>query len=94
MKELIASIENPQSWTIEIKQDYEGYFESLVRSWIAKKNGPLKHSKFIISSGRYRVAVVSYKSSGGELHLDFYAAFRRGFGKLSEEEVKQIIDLL
>ena len=80
--------------TIEVLSDYDGYFESLVRLWIDKKTDPLKHSKFIISAGPWRSSVVTYKSEADTLYLDFYSAFRKGFGELSEQEVKEIIEIL
>lgn len=79
---------------ITVKRDYEGYFESLVRKWISSKTTPFKHQEIIINSGPYRVDAVTTHSKGNTLELDFYSAIRAGFGSLSEEEVKEIIDLL
>ena len=75
--------------TITIEQDYDGYFETLVRKWCEKKlsNGQtLKHAAIVVDSGPYRSSALSYRSEGDTLYLDFYSAIRVGFGKLGPIE--------
>lgn len=78
---------------IVVKSDYDGYFESLVRSWVARKPEP-KHKTILITAGPYRMAAVSYASDAETLYLDFYSALRRGFGCLSKEEVDEIVEII
>lgn len=84
---------------ITIKSDYDGYFERLVRGWIERKiqnGGELKNKIITISAGPWRPSVVSYKINDEKksIYLDFYSAFRAGFGSLSEEEINAIIKIL
>ncbi len=79
---------------VVVDSDFDGYFERLVRSWIALKVGPCKHSVIRISAGAYRSAAVSYHANGEQIHLDFYAALRAGFGQLTNEDVTAIVELL
>jgi len=79
---------------IAVETDYDGYFERLVKSWVARKSGKFNHSLIHITAGPYRSAAVSFEKDGDTLHLDFYSALRTGFGALSEAEILQIIELL
>lgn len=81
--------------TITIDQDYDGYFEALVRKWCEKKqaNGQtFKHDTITIDAGPYRASALSYRSVGNTLHLDFYAAIRVGFGSLGP--IEPILEIL
>lgn len=86
--------ETTTSPIIEVKKDYDGYFERLVKGWVAKKKGDFKHKKIVISSGPWRSDAISYQSDGETIVLDFYAALRNGFGWLSAKEQEEIIELL
>jgi hypothetical protein len=81
--------------TIKVNSDYDGYFESLVKGWLKKKEN-FNHDIISISAGPWRSAAVSYESFTKEkrIHLDFYSALRTGFGLLTESDVAEIIDLL
>lgn len=82
---------------IVIERDYDNYFSVLVAGWVRTKmiaNQPFRHHTIHVNSGPYRSSAMSYKSSEGELHLDFYSAIRNGFGGLSDSDVKSIIDIL
>ena len=78
---------------VHVETDYDGYFERLVRSWIARVAHP-KHRRVLISAGPWRPYAVKYTSSGSTLHLDFYAALRSGFGELSKQDVADILQVL
>ena len=80
-------------------KDYDGYFEQLVRSWVARKKASGKafhHTKIEVSAGPWRSAAVSYASEGEgkKITFDFYSALRTGFGQLSDQDVEDIIELL
>lgn len=80
-----------------VGQDYEGYFEALVKHWVERKvqsGVPFKNRKIYVTAGPYRPAAVAYEVVGDTLKLDFYAALRRGFGALSEQDVVELIELL
>lgn len=79
---------------VTVIHDYDGYFESLVRGWVDRKEGPFKHQEVFVVAGPYKVEAVRYHSDGKELILDFYSALRTGFGELSEQDVKELIELL
>jgi|SRR3972149_10856452 len=82
---------------IVVKNDYDGYFESLVRSWVnekARRGLSFKHHQIEITAGPYRSSAVSYRSSKGIIELDFYSALRVGFGGLSKSDVEDMINLL
>ena len=80
--------------TLTVVQDFDGAFERLVRRWIARKVGSFKHTEIRITSGPYRSSAVSYTSRNGVLTLDFYSALRTGFGALSDDDVKALVELL
>ena len=83
--------------TLIVRQDYDGYFEGLVNSWLEHKRHsgvPFNHVEVVISAGPYRPYAVSYEKDGGSIHLDFYSALRTGFGSLGNDEVEAIIELL
>jgi len=79
---------------IIVKKDYDGYFESLVQLLIDEKGGKTKHKKIIITAGPYRPYVVRYESDGETLKLDFYSAYRVGFGTLTKEELERLKEML
>ena len=69
---------------IVAESDFDGYFESLVLSLVARKKlsgKPFKHKKVVISSGPWRMYDVTWESSAGTLTLDFYSACRRTNGR-------------
>jgi len=77
-----------------IKNDFDGYFESLVKSWIERKKTDFKHSKIVVTDEPWRPYTVSYEIHEDTINLDFYSALRRGFGELSSKEITEIIELL
>lgn len=80
--------------TIVVEQDFDGYFERLVRGWVKRKAGPFKHTEIHITSGPYRPDAVSTFSSGDTLTIDFYSALRTGFGYLSGDDIDQLVAML
>jgi len=78
---------------VVVVHDYDGYFESWVRSWIVRKV-QFKHHTVKVNSGPYRMDAVSYSSHDGVIMFDFYAALRSGFGMLSDEDVEAILELI
>lgn len=86
--------DNAETPEVVIESDYEGYFEALVREWIKRKQCsqvPFKHTRIVINAGPWRAYTVTAESKGDTLHLDFYAALRRGFGGLSHEDAASIV---
>ena len=81
---------------IVVTTDFDGYFEALVKQWVEMKKIPFNHTRIRITAGPYRPSAVQYgtEDGGKTLHLDFYSALRTGFGRLTESEVQQIIELL
>jgi hypothetical protein len=85
---------------IEVKSDYDGFFERLVRLWVERRVAALTpgdqfaHRKIVISSGPWRSYAVQYEKVDDVLYLDFYSALRTGFGSLGDEEVEAIIAML
>lgn len=79
--------------SIEVINDYDGYFERFVRRMLAKK-GTFEHEVIRIDSGPYRSSAVSYTSKDKILELDFYSALRRGFGSLTDDDYRQLVALL
>lgn len=79
--------------TVTVKSDYDGYFEALVRRWMARKQ-EFKHREIVITSGPYRIDAVTYRSKDGVLHLDFYSALRAGFGALGSGEIDELVALM
>lgn len=80
-----------------IVSDYDGFFEKLVDSWIARKiaaGGHIIHSSVRVTAGPYRSSAVTYRSDGKEIHFDFYSALRVGFGSLTEVEIEELIALI
>jgi len=77
-----------------VKKDYDGFFEAFVWSLIDEKGGKTKHKKIVITAGPYRAYVVRYEDAGDTLYLDFYSAFRVGFGTLTREEREKLKELL
>jgi hypothetical protein len=85
--------------TIEVLQDYDGYFETVVERWLvdkARSGAPFKHSRVSVSAGPYRMHAVSTeeRDGGTAIHLDFYSPLRTGFGGLTAGDVEAIKDLL
>ena len=69
--------------TIVVESDFDGYFERLVLSLVARKKlsgAPFKHEKVLIRSGPYRFHDVQWESSAGTLTLDFYSPCRKRGG--------------
>lgn len=81
---------------IRVDSDFDGYFKSVLQSWIDRKTDPFKHEIISISAGPWRSYAVQFEKYPEEkrIHFDFYSALRTGFGSLSSDEIKQIIELL
>lgn len=84
---------------IVIKNDYDGYFEGLVRSMVKEKvasGKPFNHTKIVVTAGPWRQSALSYASDEETktITLDWYAALRRGFGEFSDQDRKETIELL
>ena len=84
---------------ITVLRDWDEYFEGLVKSWIEqkKKSGkPFKHKEILITGQPFQDSAITFIDNEEEssLTLSFYPALRRGFGKLEESEVKELIELL
>jgi hypothetical protein len=82
---------------VEVRTDYDGYFEALVREWIddkAESGAEFNHGVVTVNAGPYHSYAVSYEKDGTTIHLDFYSALRTGFGNLSAEDIAAIKELL
>lgn len=81
---------------IEVRQDYNGYFERLVRQWLTvlkDKGLKARHKKIIVDAGPWRPDAVKLESDGeGVLEVDFYSPLRTSFGSLSGEAQEEIIE--
>lgn len=87
----------PTAPEVVVGQDYDGYFERLVRGWIERKlqsGAPFKHARVNVTAGPYRPYAVTFEQDEEQISLDFYSALRTGFGSLSLSEIDQIIALL
>lgn len=84
-------IEQPE---LVIEEDYDGYFEGLVKGMIENKNGKFKHKKIVVTSGPYRPYTMGYESKDDTINIDFYSAIRNGFGSLSNDDIDQMTELL
>ena len=88
----LSSGEPPRQKLI-VLNDYDGYFEALVRGWMGHVTNP-KHHTVQVSAGPYRPDALTYSSKNGVITLDFYSALRTGFGQLSAQDIAEIIELL
>lgn len=81
---------------LTVISDYDGFFESLVRRWLAELRTPPKHREILISAGPYRAQAVEVLESKDKqsIHLDFYSALRAGFGSLSDLDEARIKEML
>lgn len=75
-----------------VLNDYDGYFQNLVKSWLDRRTTPFQNKKIFISAGPYRASAVTVIPKKDGLHLDFYSAIRTGFGSLPEEDIEEIIE--
>ena len=85
--------------TINVKHDYEGYFEKFVRNALLNKlcnGGELKHKVVNINALPWRPYGVACQANNGTLDLDFYSAVRLGHGKMfaNDNERKAFVELL
>lgn len=83
--------------TVVVLNDYDGYFERLVRNLVATKQTPFRHKEIRIDSGPYRsvgCAVRQPTDHPDVVIIDFYSATRNGFGGLSSDDLKGIQNLL
>jgi hypothetical protein len=80
--------------SVEVKLDYDGYFECLVKRWIAVKAGNFNHHTIVVSAMPFLPDAVQYASGNRKLELLFYSALRSGFGGINTDEISQIIELL
>ena len=91
LREAGPTVEEP---TVTVENDYDGYFEKTVRSWVAekvKKGEKFLHSTIVVDSGPYRSCAVDCTSDGvSRVTLDFYSAVRSGFGRLEDSHVESI----
>lgn len=80
---------------IEVKRDYDGYFEGLVRGILKQVPNP-RSERIVINSGPYRPSAVTYAwdEATKTMTLDFYSALRRGFGSLSTTDLVALGQLL
>lgn len=81
--------------TIKVINDYDGYFEGLVKSWVNKSPG-CPFETIEVNAGPYRASAVSFeiKDEGKTIAFDFYSALRAGFGVLSNDDVDEIVSIL
>lgn len=79
---------------VEVLQDYDGYFEGVVRRWVEEKGPPFRHDVIQVSAGPWRPYAVAFRDAGATLTLDFYSAIRAGFGELAASEVEKIKEML
>lgn len=87
-----GAVESPE---IVVEQDYDDYFLRLVQNWIGeqrKRGLKSRHQKIVVEACPYNSTAVSARSDGETtLHLEFYAALRTGFGRLTERDVEALI---
>lgn len=77
-----------------VEQDYDGYFERLTKQIVGYVRNP-KYKEVVVTSGPYRLDAVSvYKISDDAVRLDYYAALRKGFGTLTEQNMRDVAKLL
>lgn len=74
--------------------DYGGYFDHLVETLIAEKEGAFTHRGIRITAGPYKPYAVSHSSKDGILTLDFYSPLRVGFGHISGKDRRALVALL
>ncbi len=78
-------------YEIEVKNDYDGIFERVVRNCIEMKleeGLPLKHSRFIITSGPWRMYDYRWtepKDDPQLLNIDFYSVARHGMMSIDDD---------
>jgi hypothetical protein len=81
-----------------VKRDYDGYFQWLLETYIKWKKGqglPFKHKRIILTAGPFRAnGMICWddKDDPSTLHVDFYSAFRIGFGGLSDADMKSFAE--
>lgn len=75
---------------ITIINDYDGYFEWLVSSWL--KLETCNRAEIRITAGPYRSYAMSCRvDQDNILHIDFYSALRNGFGELKQQEINEML---
>jgi len=81
---------------IIVVNDYDGYFESFVRTLLRTKKTPVKHKRIQITAGPWRSYMVQFTEleDGETLGLDFYSAFRTGFGSISQADLRSLQEML
>lgn len=75
--------------------DYDGYFTNMVQRWChtkGKEGTPFKSAVIEITAGSYRSNAVTCASTGDTLRIDFYAALRKNFGTLTNDDINAIIN--
>lgn len=86
---LVANVTNP--FTILVENDYDGYFESFVRSVLKdalKQGKKLKYTTYVISTGGFRMYDFAWevkKDDPTVVRLDFYSVLRHRGGPDDEE---------
>lgn len=82
---------------LEVKQDFDGYFENLVKQAIdvkKSKGEKFRWKKIIITAGPYRdYDMHGKRTPEGDLNIDFYSAVRNGFGS-GQATVENILTML
>lgn len=80
----MAAKKYPPGVSVTVENDYDGWFERILREALWKKfnsGAKLKHSQFIITAGGYRMHDVSWEEEPTDrgslvLHVDFYSVAR------------------
>lgn len=77
--------------SVVVGQDFDGYFEEIVRSSLRKAACPydvihVRATPYLADACQFRVT-----NAGRELHLTFYSGLRRGFGQVNWATVDDVI---
>jgi len=75
-------------------RDHDGYFERFVRWMIKEKKGEFHFKIIEVESIPYYPYGCTFEMKGDVLRLAFYSALRVGFGRLSNTEIQELIDML
>ena len=98
MPEIMPEIMSEIMPEIIVEIDYDGYFERLTRQIVeqAQHNGhKFVFNKIIVNAGPWRSVACSVdKVDDNTVRLSYYAAIRRGFGQLTDDDLVGIGALL
>ncbi len=87
-----------QTPVIEVKTDFDGYFERLTKKIVeiaTEMNKPFRFERIEVTAGPYRCdALTINRVDEKTVNMDYYSAIRTGFGRLTEEDLQEAAKLL